>query len=133
MSSEITGDLNQVIASAVQARIESEVAAALSGSDLMMQYVSAALHQKIEVKEGYSGRRQTTFLKETIDHAIQGAVKAAVQRVILEEAPAIEAAVATEVRKGAKDIAKQLVTNVTDTAASAYGLSVTIKYPSNDR
>jgi deoxyribose-phosphate aldolase len=129
-SDNATGDLNQVISSAVQARIETEVAAALSGSELMSQYVAAALRQKIDVKaDGGYRTRETTFLRETIDKAIQSATKAAVAKVIVEEAEAIEAAVATEIRRGVKDIAKRLTTQLAEKAAEAYGVTVELKYP----
>lgn len=134
MSTEnATGDLNQVIASAVQARIETEVAGALAGSDLMAQYVSAALHQQIDVKDRdrYSTRK-STYLRETIDEAIRAATKAAVAKVIAEEAEAIEAQVATELRKNVKSIAKTLVGKVADAADSPYGVKVELNYPSRD-
>lgn len=131
MSTPADGDLNQVIASAVQARIETEVAAAMSGSDLMTQYVSAALHQKIEVQhEGdrYK-KRQTTFLREVIDKAIREATKQAVAKVVAQEAEAIEAQVTTELRKGVKGIAKQLVGSVVEKAEGPYGIRVELQYP----
>lgn len=130
MSTEnATGDLNQVIASAVQARIETEVASALAGSDLMTQYVAAALHQKIMVKDRNSYRdRETTYMRETIDQAIREATKAAVAKVMAAEAEAIEQQVATELRKNIKGIASQLVGKLADAAESAYGVSVELKY-----
>lgn len=100
MSDRTQEDLNAVIAGAVQARIETEVATALSGSELMAQYVGAALHQEIDVKDGSSyGKRRTTYLRETIDQAIREATKAAVARVLVEEASTIEAEVAKEIRR----------------------------------
>lgn len=125
-----TGDLNQVISSAVQARIETEVASALAGSDLMAQYVAAALHQKIKIEDRYDRytKRETTFLKETIDGAIRTATKAAVAKVIAEEAEAIEAQVATEIRKNVKVIAGQITKSVVDKAESPYGITVELAY-----
>lgn len=128
-----TGDLNQVIASAVQARIESEVATALSGSDLMAQYVSAALHQTIEVKErgGYAVRK-TTYLRQAIDGAIQEATKSAIATVVAAEAEAIEAAVTAELRKNVKAIGKHLATQLVEKAESPYGVTVELRYPNRD-
>lgn len=127
------GDLNQVIASAVQARIESEVAAALSGSELMGQYVAAALSQKITVEDrGSYRKRETTFLRETIDGAIKEATKAAIAKVIAAEAEAIEATVAAEIRKNVKPIAKTLAGKLADAAASPYGVNVELRYPGRD-
>ena len=126
--SEITGDLNQVIASAVQARIETEVAAALSGSELMGQYVAAALTQEITVERNYRSRK-TTFLKETIDGAVKEATAAAVRKVVAAEAPAIEALVEKEMRKNVKAWASTLVSKIAEKAESPYGLTVELRYP----
>lgn len=128
---DVTSDLNQVITSAVQARIEAEVAAALSGSDLMAQYVSAALNQTIEVGDRYRSTK-ITYLRHTIDEAIRGATKAAVAKVIAEELPAIEQAVTTELRKNVKVIAKTLTGKVGELAESAYGIKVEMQYASRD-
>lgn len=126
-------DLNTVIASAVQARIETEVATALAGSDIMAQYVAAALHQKITIRDQATYRdRQTTFLREAIDQAIQTATAAAVRKLIAEEAAQIEAEVGKVLRKNAKTIAEQLVGKVVDAAASPYGVKVELSYPNND-
>lgn len=133
MATEVTGDLNTVIASAVQARIETEVAAALSGSELMGQYVAAALTQTIEVEDrGSYRKRETTFLRETIDKAIKEATAAAVRRVVAAEAEAIEATVAAEIRKNVKGIAKTLTGKLVERAESPHGISVELKYPGRD-
>jgi hypothetical protein len=132
-SNAAAGDLNQVIASAVQARIETEVATALSGSELMTQYVSAALHQKIQVEDrGSYRKRETTWLRETIDKAIREATKVAVAKVMQEEAEAIEKHVAAELRKNVKGIASTLVGKIADVADSPYGVTVELRYPGRD-
>jgi hypothetical protein len=128
----VTGDLNQVIASAVQARIETDVAAALSGSDLMGQYVAAALHQEITVEKNYRSRK-TTYLREAIDGAIREATKDAIKKVVAEEAEAIEAAVATELRRNVKGMASTLVGSVMKAVDNPYGIKVTLSYPDGDR
>ena len=125
----VSNDLNTVISSAVQARIETEVAAALSGSELMGQYVSAALLQPIEVQDKNYRKRNTTYLRETIDEAIREATKAAVKRVIAEEQEQIEAQVAKELRGNIKDVAKSLAGNFAKSATSAYGFTVEVTYP----
>jgi hypothetical protein len=130
MSSEVVGqDLNQVIASAVQARIETEVIAALTGSEVMAEYVRAALHEPIAVRDSSSYRdRQTTFLAETLRKAYQEAAKAAVAKVLQDEAPAIEAEVAKELRRNVKAIASTLVGGVSEQAKSSYGITLKITY-----
>jgi hypothetical protein len=128
----VTGDLNQVIASAVQARIETEVATALAGSELMNQYVAAALNQRVQEepssRNGYK-RVETTFLRQTVETAIRAATKAAVARVIADEAEAIERTVTAEIRKNVKDIAAVLVGKLADAAESAHGINVELRYP----
>ncbi len=131
MSNEITGDLNQVIASAVQARIETEVATALAGSDLMTKYVAAALHQPISVRDSGDYRdRKTTYLREAIDNAIRAATKTAIANVVAAEAEAIEKAVAAAIRADIKGIAKSLAGKLVEAAEKPYGVSVALKYPS---
>lgn len=129
----VENDLNTVIASAVQVRIETEVASALSGSELMGQYVAAALTEKITVRDSGTYRdRQTTYLRETIDEAVKGATKAAVNKVVAESAPEIEKLVAAELRKNIKGISAQIVGNLVSKADSPYGISVEVKYPGGD-
>jgi hypothetical protein len=113
----------------VQARIETEVAAAMSGSELMGQYVAAALLQPIDVQDKNYNRRKSTYLQETIYSAIQEATKAAVRKVIAEEAPAIEKQVAAELRANVKQIAGTLVGNVVEAAGTSYGVSVELRVP----
>lgn len=127
----ISGDLNQVISSAVQARIEAEVAAALSGSEVMGQYVAAALSQQIEIKDPRDSYRtiKTTFLRNAIDKAIQKATAAALTTVVEQEMPAIEQAVTTELRKNVKGIATQLVGQVAESVDKPYGITVQLNYP----
>lgn len=126
--SDATQDLNQVIASAVQARIETEVLAALSGSEVIAQFVQAALQQPITVRENYRDTK-TTFLAETIKKTVQEATMAAVRKVVAEEAPAIEAEVTKELRKNVKTIAAQLVGSVEKAVTSPYGVRVELNYP----
>ncbi len=125
-----SGDLNQVIASAVQARIETEVAAALSGSDLMGQYVAAALRQEINVRDAHGYRdRKSTYMREAIDKAIRAATEAAVRKVIAEEAAQIEAEVTKELRRNVKVIAGHLVGKMSEAVESSYGVKVELNYP----
>lgn len=123
-------DLNETIAAAVQARIETEVAAALAGSEFLGQMVASVLHQKIKVEDRHQryGHRETTFLRETLDRTIETAVKAAVVQAIADEAPAIEAAVTTELRKQVKPLAGVLVDGLKEKADNNYGLRVELRY-----
>lgn len=133
MNDHTQGDLNTVIATAVQARIETEVATALAGSELMTQYVATALGQTMVVRDpGQYRDRTTTFLREVIDKAIKAATEAAVRKVIADEAPQIEAEVTRVLRRDVKVIAAQLVGEVAKAAESPYGVTVELKYPSRD-
>lgn len=129
----VSNDLNHVISSAVQARIETEVATALAGSNLMVQYVTAALHQTVEVKDRNSyNTRKTTFMRETIDEAIREATKAAVRKVIASEQDKIEAAVTSELRRNIKSVSKKLAGKLAAAAKGPYGMTIEVKYPGQD-
>jgi hypothetical protein len=133
VTTPVSGDLNQVIVSAVQARIEAEVAAALSGDEMIGKYVAAALNQPIEVgRDSYSRGRRTTYLRETIDTAMREATKAVVTQVIAEEREAIERAVRAELRDRVDGLAVQLVNSAVESVEKPYGLSVTLQYPRRD-
>jgi hypothetical protein len=132
VTTPVSGDLNQVIVSAVQARIEAEVAAALSGDEVIGKYVAAALNQPIEVGRDSYNRRRTTYLRETIDTAVREATKAAVTQVIAEEREAIERAVRAELRDRVDGLAVQLVNSAVESVEKPYGLSVQLEYPRRD-
>jgi predicted trehalose synthase len=99
----------------------------------MGRYVAAALGQVIEVPKAGSSyeKRKTTYLKHTIDKALQEATKAAVARVLAEEAPALEEAVRKELRRNIAAVAEQLVGSVKKSAESSYGITVELKMPRN--
>lgn len=130
MSTELLGqDLNNTIATAVTARIEAEVTAALAGSDLMTSYVAAALSQPLEVKDPHTYRtRQTTFLKETIDKSIQAATKAAVAKVVASEQKRIEKVVRDALKEQVDIIGSRLVGQLVEKAESPYGINVELRY-----
>lgn len=132
MTTPASADLNQVIASAVQARIEAEVAAALSGDEVIGKYVAAALNQPIEVGRNSWDRRKTTFLRNVIDEALRAATKNAVQQAIAEEREAIERAVRTELRDRVDALAVQLVGSAVESVENPYGIKVELQYPRRD-
>lgn len=133
MSAPIENDLNQVIANAVTARIEAQVAAALSGDEVIGKYVAAALNQPMEVNDpGTYRTRKTTFLRETIDTALRDAAKNAVRQAIAEEREAIERAVRTELRDRVDALAVQLVGSAVAAVENPYGVRVELTYPRKD-
>lgn len=128
MTDELTLDLNQTIAAAVNARVEAEVLKALSGDAVLSEFVSAALRQPVEVKDNRTYRtEQVPFLTLVLRKAIQEATKAVTQRVVLEETEKLEEYIRKAIRAQLPDLAAGLVKSVTDTATHGYGINVTCK------
>lgn len=124
-------DINQTIIAAVNARVEAEVAAAMLSDETFLTFVTAALHQPIEVGSGYSNKRKTTFLRHTMDGAIEAAAKAAVA----EELEGVKDAIKTEVRKALRAsvgvIADSLVDGFVANASGRYP-SIKVEFPDRD-
>lgn len=118
-------DLNQTIVSAVNARIEAEMMKALSGDETIATFVTAALRQKVEVK---NARTYTTtsepFLTNVLRNAIQEVTKAACKRLVEESMPDIEAEIAKALRRDVKRIASTLTESLSKAADKAYGFDV---------
>lgn len=127
--SDPTPDLNQVITSAVHARIEAEVLKALSTDDTFARFVTAALQQPIN-GERYGER--TTYLANTLKAAIQEATQVAVAKVVAEQAPAIEAEVAKALRRDIKGIAGTLVASVAGAVRHPYGVKIELREAGSD-
>lgn len=126
------GDLNSVIANAVNARVEAQVLAALSGDEVLGRYVMAALNQPVQLpKPGSSYDKITvTFLNATLQKAVQAAVEQAVRAVVSDEVTAIEDAVRKELRRKIATVAEQLVGSLSKAAESPYGIKVDLNWPS---
>ncbi|WP_306358723.1 MULTISPECIES: hypothetical protein [unclassified Nocardia] len=125
----LENDLNATIAAAVNARIEAAVAAALSGDEVLGSYVSAALNQPIEVSQGYGRTRKTTFLKHTLDKALQTAAQEAVRTTLTDLLPQLEAAVRAELHRSTDALAAQLVGSVSKHLEAPYGIKVELRFP----
>lgn len=126
--SPLSLDLNRTITSAVQARVEAEVLAALSGDATLAAMVAAALNQAVEVKDQRTYRTTTVpFLHKVLSDTLQAAAKAAVQKLVVEEADALEAEVRKVLRKDMAGIAKALTQSLTDAAGRGYGINVAIE------
>lgn len=135
MADEITLDLNQTIAAAVNARIEAEVMKALSGDETIGRFVTSALRQTVEVKNSRSYQtEQVPFLTVVLRDAIQKATKAAVQTVIAEDIGLIEDEVRKALRRDIRRISETLASSLADAAAKTYGVDVhlDLKMPRND-
>lgn len=127
MSDELVLDLNQTITAAVNARIEAEVMKALSGDDTIGRFVTAALQQPVEVKDGRTYRTERVpFLTLTLRQAIQEATKAAVVRLVAEETPKIEDEIRKALRRDIPGIAAGLTEGVTKTVQRGYGINVDV-------
>lgn len=120
-SSNQISDLDATIAHAVNARVEAEVMKALSGDEVIGQYVSAALQSEVEVnkRSGY-GKERRPFLSVTIDNAVRNACKDAIAKVIVEEVGVIEDEVRKAVRRDAAKIAEKFAEGLVDASASGY-------------
>lgn len=127
-------DLNAVITSAVNARIEAEVTAALSGDAVIGQFVAKALQARIEVDRGNYRKEPMPYLTHVLEKAIQEATKAAVTRLLAEEVVAIEDAVRKALRRDLARIASTLTKSLSDAAARTYGVDVhlDLKMPIRD-
>lgn len=130
--SDPTTDLNQVITSAVHARIEAEVLKALSTDDTFARFVTAALQQKVEDPDNRYARDKTTYLAVVLKKAIKEAARLAVEKVVAEMAPEIEAEVAKALRRDVKGIAGALVASVGKAVSSPYGLKIELREAGSD-
>jgi hypothetical protein len=129
MAADPTPDLNAVITSAVQARIEAEVLAALSGDETFGKFVLAALNQQVEVpKPGGSSydKLRVPWLQAVLSNSIQDATRQAIRKVLEVEAPKLEEAVTAELRKNIKQIAQGLVGAMTESAKSDYSFKIEV-------
>jgi hypothetical protein len=128
------GDLNTVIVSAVNARVEAAVAEALSGDEVIGKFVTSALRQTVEVPkaDGSYGKERVTFLKSVIDKALQQATKQAVLKVMAEEEERLEKEVRKALRASTDSIAKSLVSSVKDATDNTYRFQVNIIPPTRD-
>ena len=127
---DVTTDLNQTISSAVTARIEAEVFAALAGDEVMAQYVAKALQQPVEVQNHRTYRKEEIpYLRHVLVKAIQEATKAAVGRVIEEERPLIEEEVRKAVKRSATTIASGIAESLAERASQGYGINIDLKVP----
>ena len=135
MGDNLVEDLNATIASAVNARIEAQVAEAMSGDAVLGRYIQSALRQTVEVnkRDGSYGKERVTFLSATLGDAIRDATKAAVAAYFAQHADDLEAEVAKALRRNSKDIAVTLIESLTAAAAKPYGVNVamSLKMPSD--
>ena len=116
-----TNDINDVIASAVNARIETQVLAALSDSDVFKEFIIAALQQPVETRDPWGSRqKKTTYLQDVLQKVISERTKQAVVEAVDEHADAIKDEVAKALRKSTGAIAASLVDGFLKSASGQY-------------
>ena len=124
----VEGDLNTIIVSAVNARVESAVAAALAGDEVMGRYITAALQRQVEVPSanGY-GKDRVPFMSHIVESAVRDATKAAVSKFISEQHEVFETEVRKHLRKAAPEFAQKMVGQLVETASQNYGIQVSLR------
>ena len=126
----VTEDLNKVIMSAVNARVEASVAAALMGDETVGRMVVAALQQPVEVtKPGGYGKVSVPFLNHLMSSAIRSAAENAVKRVLVDEAQNIEDEVRKHIKRHAPEFAAVMAGQLVEQASKGYGVAVTLRLP----
>lgn len=122
-------DLDETITAAVNARVEAAMLEALSGDEVLGQYVTAALQEKVENRRTY---RTEPYLTMVLKDAIREAAKDALKAVLVEDRERIEDEVRKAIRRDAPKIAQSMVGSLVDRAASTYGLRVELQFPENE-
>lgn len=120
-------DINQIIASAVNARVEAAVLEAMTNDNTMRTFVQAALNQKS--KEGY-GREEKTLLNRLLENAIQEQTEAVVAEEVRKSADAIRAEVRAALEQSIGVISDSLVDGFVASAESRYP-SIEVKFRAN--
>lgn len=120
-------DINQIIASAVNARVEAAVLEAMTNDNTMRTFVQAALNQKS--REGY-GREEKTLLNRLLENAIQEQTKAVVAEEVRKSADAIRAEVRAALEQSIGVISDSLVDGFVASAESRYP-SIEVNFRAN--
>lgn len=123
--SELEVDLNATIASAINAKVEAGVLAALSGDEVLGRYVTAALNQEVQVGTSSYDRKRTTFIHKVILDVVKAAVERAARNLLAEDE------VRKALRRQAPEIANQLVGNLAERSKNGYGVRVELQFPNS--
>lgn len=123
--SDVQTDLNAAIAAAVNAKVEAALLTAFTNDAVLGAYITQALQQQVEVPSGRGyGKDRVTFVHHLLSTAIRQATTNAVKRIIDEQAPQLEEAIAKALRAEHKTIAHQIVGRMTEYAGNTYGVKV---------
>ncbi len=123
------GDINKIIAAAVNARVEAHVFAALAGDEVIGRLVAAALTEPVPATNDRYSNKTLPYLTKIVREAIKQATADALRRLIAEELPVIEEEIRKALRRDIKKIAEQLANQLGETAAKSYGVTVELKFP----
>lgn len=122
-------DLNETITSAVNARVEAAVAAALLNDESFTKFVTAALHHPVKT-DSYS--RET---KSYISHLLEKTIEAKTKEVVAEEIAGAAEQIRDEVRKALRKsigvIADQLVDGFVENASGRHP-SIKVEFSGNN-
>lgn len=131
MPADPVPDLNQTIATAVQARVEAEVLKALSGDEMFASLVAASMNALVEVPDGAYSKKRITFMEHVLQKTIQKATQAAVQAVVDEQQDRLKEMVRKGLCSKIDAIATTLVDKVVENSKSPYGwdIKVDVKFP----
>lgn len=125
----LNDDLNSVVTSAVNARVEAQVAEALSGGEYMKQFVNAALHTM--VKSNNYGEKDKPLVSFVLEKAIQEQAKQVVNEEIEALKPAIREEVRVALEKSVGVIADSLVDGFVANASGRYP-SIEVNFRANN-
>jgi hypothetical protein len=105
--------------------IQAQVIAALRGQDrLIAEMVTLVLNEKRRDQKTY---KDYPFLEIVCREAITGAVEAAIREWVQEQAPAIKAQIAQQLRGKAKDIAASLVMAAVNAGTEKWRVAVSVQ------
>ena len=122
-------DINGIIASAVNVRVETAVLEALSSDDTMRVFVAAALNQKVSTS-GYS-RDETTLLNKLLKNTIEEQTKAVVAAEVAAHADVIRKEVRAALKKSIGVISDSLVDGFVAATSGRYP-SIEVKFRGRD-
>lgn len=126
---DATTDLNDIITSAVQARIEAQIAAAFTADSTFETFVIQALQQEVEIPAGDYRKKKVPFLMHLIQEAVRKAATLAVKKYMAEHTDELARAVEAELSNRTEEIAKQMVAQVSKKAGENYGVRVELAWP----
>lgn len=118
--SKTNDDINNIITTAVQARVEAAVMEAMSSEGALRAIVSAALNEQVATGNGYGPKMPL------LTALVQGTVKEQAKQVVAEEIKDMEGEIREEVRKALK----KSVGVVADSLVDGFVSSAEGRYPS---